>query len=1064
MSTISKIQTDSNWGTEANKINQNFTNLNTDIVKLQNTAGIKIPLFSSVSAATASITSPYEGQLILVGSTLPAPVYRWNGSSWANTGVTGGSSSTALTDYYTKSEVNTLQNEKLSVSSLASGRGESTTTAMTQAAVTQELAAQDEKLTELSSNYNEVQLTNSDFRVISENSDKSTVSLSNVTRISINNLRASFIGTAEQQEYELNNFEAIYVDISNLPRGSYEEAEFSLPVLKANYTTLDYLSNIIILAYRNTRLCGGILFDDYLKKINNEVYLSCEKKLKKEDYSTYSTILMEGSVRLFFSLSRSRYINSEGNNRSITLNNFEVAYIDISDFKIYSVGSPEELVNIKIEKYSSIDLSSKDKIILAYRDGIRLVGGILLDCMAQKSNDCFVITADKSIVITDDSSLSYVDLKKPVRIFCNGGNFYISGNEEKRISIANFEVAYIDVNSIGKNSVENPAEILVTKYSSNFDYYDKIVLLYRDGSRVIGGLLYSHVMNDMIRLARTDIDNLIVDISAEFIDGYYINTNGSLYETSSGYQYSKPIYMKKGEMIIVSCQSSTQNSVISVTLENGDSYESVVAGVSGKYRYSYIAPEDCYVAISWLTKETNKIQKLSFTLNDGSSNNKETYFKKNINFTPMSSCNKEGILVYEGDTKSNGNYIVNAISYPNGEIIACRNGGSIVRIGIDGTEQELLNIPTASDWRGLWMDSNLNVYVSPHASPIGSINVEHRGIYRLAYGKESFVKVLDLYNPESPITTETNDNDDTIWTFCEDKEGCIYAGVYAHLVRPNPSVYKSEDGGLTWKHIVNFNDAGLTKNGRHIHAIIYNKYNDSLYVIVGEINTIFKSVDGGANWIDLNIQLVVKGSSMIATENGLIIGSDGAFHCDVDIVYPDDINHKTVSRIWANTVFAIRESDITGYLYAFTKIDSSVLSISVYPPIEAIDSDESLQSWKDTTDAATVKMWQEYHDSIAKAFPEDAVRPQHFSILISKDRGMSWQILYKEFCGSTQPAGLWTIGYFRNGECLAGRLDSSRNFTNPLIISEGRKKYINGKIDLTGDVLIKTNKSTLIDC
>ena len=151
MSTISKIQTDSNWGTEANKINQNFTNLNTDIVKLQNTAGIKIPLFSSVSAATASITSPYEGQLILVGSTLPAPVYRWNGSSWANTGVTGGSSSIALTDYYTKSEVNTLQNEKLSVSSLASGRGESTTTAMTQAAVTQELAAQESKLTELSS-------------------------------------------------------------------------------------------------------------------------------------------------------------------------------------------------------------------------------------------------------------------------------------------------------------------------------------------------------------------------------------------------------------------------------------------------------------------------------------------------------------------------------------------------------------------------------------------------------------------------------------------------------------------------------------------------------------------------------------------------------------------------------------------------------------------------------------------------------------------------------------------------------------------------------------------------
>lgn len=41
--------------------------------------------------------------------------------------------------------------KKLAISDLASGRGESTITAMTQAAVTQELVAQDEKLTELSS-------------------------------------------------------------------------------------------------------------------------------------------------------------------------------------------------------------------------------------------------------------------------------------------------------------------------------------------------------------------------------------------------------------------------------------------------------------------------------------------------------------------------------------------------------------------------------------------------------------------------------------------------------------------------------------------------------------------------------------------------------------------------------------------------------------------------------------------------------------------------------------------------------------------------------------------------
>lgn len=112
MATISTIQKESTWGTEATKINQNFTNVNTELTKLNNTYGLKIPLFSSTSAASTAIPSPYEGQLILVGSSLPASVYRWNGSSWANTGTTGGSASAPLTDYYTKEEVDASQAEQ----------------------------------------------------------------------------------------------------------------------------------------------------------------------------------------------------------------------------------------------------------------------------------------------------------------------------------------------------------------------------------------------------------------------------------------------------------------------------------------------------------------------------------------------------------------------------------------------------------------------------------------------------------------------------------------------------------------------------------------------------------------------------------------------------------------------------------------------------------------------------------------------------------------------------------------------------------------------------------------
>ena len=107
MANLSQIKTDSNWGDEASKINQNFNQVNTELTTLKNTTSVRQPLFSSVSEAKENITSPYVGQLVLIGSTIPAPIYRWNGSSWANTGQTGGSAEVPLSNYYTKTDIDT---------------------------------------------------------------------------------------------------------------------------------------------------------------------------------------------------------------------------------------------------------------------------------------------------------------------------------------------------------------------------------------------------------------------------------------------------------------------------------------------------------------------------------------------------------------------------------------------------------------------------------------------------------------------------------------------------------------------------------------------------------------------------------------------------------------------------------------------------------------------------------------------------------------------------------------------------------------------------------------------
>lgn len=417
---------------------------------------------------------------------------------------------------------------------------------------------------------------------------------------------------------------------------------------------------------------------------------------------------------------------------------------------------------------------------------------------------------------------------------------------------------------------------------------------------------------------------------------------------------------------------------------------------------------------------------------------------------------KKGQIVYKGDTKVSEGHIVNAVMYKDGVIIAARSNGKVVRIGYGGTEEVLLTINgTKMDWRGLFIDSNENVFVSPHAS-LGDMPVSDRGIYKLTKGESAFVKVHSLYNTSSDISTEREDNDDTIWTFCEDRKGNLYAGVYAHLKRPNPSIYKSTDGGNTWTLAYSFN------TGLHIHSLIYNEWKDALYCIVGEIDTLFKSINGGTEWTNLNAHIGMKGSAMLAINQGILVGSDGAYNCDIDLLLNDDKTFVKVFRGWASTVFAIRKSDLTGMIYAFCKIDSSVNALNYYPPIDAISEESALQSWKGSQSAEVVEKWQNYYDSVIDTYPEDAIRPQHCAILVSRDNGITWNILYKIKCGSAGAWGFWTTGYFFNGECLTGYLDNTKTFSNPLVISEGKKKYTTDGIELEGEVLIRTNESTTV--
>lgn len=396
------------------------------------------------------------------------------------------------------------------------------------------------------------------------------------------------------------------------------------------------------------------------------------------------------------------------------------------------------------------------------------------------------------------------------------------------------------------------------------------------------------------------------------------------------------------------------------------------------------------------------------------------------------------ISVSEYDIESSPDYIVNSITLPNGEIIAARNGGKVVKIDTNNKETVMLCINGASDWRGLFKDSHNNVFISPHSSAGGSIAMSERGIYKLAYGTSYFKKVHSLYDVSSNILAEREKNDDCIWTFCEDDQGGLYAGIYAHTLHENPCILKSIDEGENWQVLVNFNE-NYTYHGQHIHSVVYSNFNKSLYAIIGEINTIIMSKAYGKTWVNLNVHLTDKGSSMLPTKLGLLIGSDSAYNCEINLLLYDNKTIVNVEKIWANTVFSIRISDLSGYIYAFTKIDSSVRDTLYFPPSAAIQNPLVLNKWKMNAKDKYRIDWENYYNSIINKYPDDAIRPRNCAILISKDNGLSWNILSKMFVDSNEPSGFWTTGYFNKGKCLTGFFTSTDNWVkanHPYIISE----------------------------
>lgn len=110
MSNLSQIKTDSNWGEEAPRINQNFQHINVELQKLKS-GTINNKGYFSTEELLKQIYPPEKckvGMIAYVGDVSPYFIYEYQElTGWTNTGEVY-TPEVELGDYYKKDEVDAL--------------------------------------------------------------------------------------------------------------------------------------------------------------------------------------------------------------------------------------------------------------------------------------------------------------------------------------------------------------------------------------------------------------------------------------------------------------------------------------------------------------------------------------------------------------------------------------------------------------------------------------------------------------------------------------------------------------------------------------------------------------------------------------------------------------------------------------------------------------------------------------------------------------------------------------------------------------------------------------------
>lgn len=102
---LNTISNTGSWGSSANRLNENFSKVNTEVEKLKNATTKNKGYFTTEEALRAAYPTPTDGMYAWVGTPYPGTVYESTGGAWTDTEQVPDTESVNLDDYLTATEI-----------------------------------------------------------------------------------------------------------------------------------------------------------------------------------------------------------------------------------------------------------------------------------------------------------------------------------------------------------------------------------------------------------------------------------------------------------------------------------------------------------------------------------------------------------------------------------------------------------------------------------------------------------------------------------------------------------------------------------------------------------------------------------------------------------------------------------------------------------------------------------------------------------------------------------------------------------------------------------------------